>query len=288
MLEHVPLASVGTRLLKQFDLLLIRYDIPPPLPPPSPSPAAIAVSSSSSSTPTLSLATNKPRAPVLHYNLSTPTYPIGPSDLLFTSLFIRPLDPSVTVRSVSLLVERRIDLHDLEFPPPTPQSSSHGLQIAVSSSLPERVHVEHDGFAYGAPSHSTATLDSAASTTTITSRTPLIPQPVSASPSMSSTPPTSPGSPSSYAYITPSTPGENSHHHKTLTSTVAAAEGTSFALDRDTGVWNKTISLQWPAARSHSRWAMGETMRGSLGAVSFWVRVKVRLLCRSHYMRPSR
>ncbi|GJE86895.1 hypothetical protein PsYK624_029780 [Phanerochaete sordida] len=276
VLEHVPMASVGTRLLKQFDILLMRYDIPPPLPPPSPSLAALAVPSSSSPTPILSLATNKPRAPVLHYNLSTPMYPIGPSDLLFTSLFIRPLDASVTIRSVSLLVERRIDLHDLEFPPPTPQGSGQGPQIAVSSTLPDPEPIEHDGFAYGAPSPSAMTLDSVASTSTVTSRSPLLPPPpVSASSSSSSTPPTSPASPSSYAYTSPPTTADSIHHHRTLTSTVAAAEGTSFALDRDTGVWNKTISLQWPAARSHTRWAMGETMRGSLGAVSFWVRVKV-------------
>ena len=197
---------------------------------------------------TLSHATNKPRAPVLHYNLSTPPYPIGPSDLLFTSVFIRPLDPSVLIRSASLLVERRIDLHDVEppllTPPPPP--------MHVSASLPEATS-DPDGFAYTAPSYSSMTVDSTMSVATATSRTPLLPH------SQSSPAPVPPP---------PS--------HKTIVSTVAAAEGTSFTLDRDSGVWNKTISLQWPAARSHSRWAMGETMRGSLGAISFWVRVKVR------------
>ncbi|EKM55669.1 uncharacterized protein PHACADRAFT_256454 [Phanerochaete carnosa HHB-10118-sp] len=267
VLEHVPLASVGTRLLKQLDILLIRHDIPPPLPPPSPSHAALVASSSSSLTPALLLATNKPRAPVLHYNLSTPTCPIGPSDLLITSLFIRPLDPSVTVRSASLLVERRIDLHDLELPPLTPGGSSYACRNA---SL-----LNTTAFAYLAPLQSSSTLDSAVSTSTVTSRTPLIPQTTSASSSTTSSPPSTPVSPSPFSYASPSTPGESSHHHKTLTSAVALAEGTSFAFDKGTGVWNKTISLQWPAARSHSRWAMGETMRGSLGAVSFWVRVKV-------------
>ncbi|KAI0689134.1 hypothetical protein BC835DRAFT_1257834, partial [Cytidiella melzeri] len=105
VLEHASMASVGSRLLKHFDLMLIRYDTPPPLP--SPSIAALPFPQT-----ILSHATNKPRAPVLHYNLSTPTHPIGPSDLLFTSVFIQPLDPSVSIRSASLLVERRIDLHE--------------------------------------------------------------------------------------------------------------------------------------------------------------------------------
>lgn len=257
VLDHAPLASVGSRILKYFDLMLIRYDIPPPLPPPTP-PSAAALTPSSSSTPTLSHVTTKPRAPVLHYNLSTPTYPIGPSDLLFTSLFVRPVDSAVSIRSASILVERRIDLHDLELSAPS------GPQIALSTSLPER---DDDNFAYRAPSHSTLTVDSTASTCTINSRTPLIPH----SDSPTSTTP----APSSYPYLLPATPGDGSSNHKTLTTTVAAAEGSAFALDRETGVWNKTISLQWPAARSHSRWAMGETMRGSLGAVSFWMRVKV-------------
>ena len=239
---------------------------------------ALTVPPASTPTPTLSHATNKPRAPTLHYNLWTPPYPIGPSDLLFTSIYIRPVDQSVSIRSASLLVERRIDLHDLEMPPPTPVTPN---QIAVSSSLPEREKVEHDGFAYGAPSHSVQTLDSTTSNNTVTSRSPLIPPtPTTATSSYSSPPSSSASSP----YLSPSTPGDGSHHHKTITSTVAAAEGTSFALDKESGVWNKTITLPWPAARSHSRWAMGETMRGTLGAVSFWVRVKVCFHL-SRYMR---
>ena len=121
------MASVGSRIVKQFDLLLIRHDIPPPLPPPTPPQSGALTVSSSSTTPTLSHATNKPRAPVLHYNLSTPPNPIGPSDLLFTSVFIRPLDPSVLIRSASLLVERRIDLHDVD--PPVQQQQQPPQQM---------------------------------------------------------------------------------------------------------------------------------------------------------------
>ena len=246
--------------------MLIRYDIPPPLPPPTP-PKSAAVPSFNT-TPTLSHVTNKPRAPVLHYNLSTPPYPIGPSDLLFTSVFVRPQDPSVRIRSASLLVERRIDLHGVEL-----SSSQHPPQIVISSSMPERdVVPEHDRFAYNALSHSTLTLDSTASSNTVNSRTPLIPH-SSAATSSSSSSPISPH-PSPLPQPQPQPPS-HTPSHKTLTFNVAGAEGTSFAWDKETGVWSKTISLQWPAARSHSRWAMGETMRGSLGAVSFWARVKV-------------
>lgn len=263
--------------------MLIRGDIPPNLPMPSPPSIASlylpAPSPRSTSLPALSHATNKPRAPVLNYNLSTPTFPIGPSDLLFTSLFIRPLDPSVSIRSASLLVERRIDLHEVDAsstalilpaasctpsPPTNALIGSHvPLLLTASTSLPESDNGRRDMSAGDIASRSTSTLESTASSNTITSRTPLLsPQPSS----------------SSHSTIT-AAPAINAadavHPHKSITTTVAAAEGTSFTLDKDTGVWSKTLSLQWPAARSHAKWSMGETMRGSLGAVSFWVKVKV-------------
>jgi len=43
----------------------------------------------------------------------------------------------------------------------------------------------------------------------------------------------------------------------------------------DEGVWSKTLTLQWPAARSHSRWAIGETIQSDLVSVKFFVRIKI-------------
>lgn len=279
VLEHESLASVGSRLLKHADILLVRHDTPPPLLSPSATPQTTL--------PTLSHATNKPRAPVLHYNLSTPTFPIGPSDIVFTSVFIQPVDPTVSIRSASLLVERRIDLHEIEAPTsstvsspasPSPfayQASGSPLPISVSSSAPESRENMHDR--HGLASRSTMTIDSDsnASSITITSRTPLVSSPSADSQTnlldYPSPPPITP--------ISPSTPSEYGQPRKSLVTTVAAAEGAGFAFDKENGVWSKTISLPWPAARSHWRWGMGESMRGNLAAVSFWVRVKVRIAC---------
>ncbi|KAI0340586.1 hypothetical protein BDW22DRAFT_383736 [Trametopsis cervina] len=276
VLEHAPIPSVGSRIMKSFDLLLIRYDLPPPLPdvhPPLVAASQHAASSSESPLPVLSYATSKPRAPVLQYNISTPSYPIGPSDLLFISVFIRPLDRTVSIRSASVLVERRIELYDAETHSPSPFAHQfahniHSPPISVSSSAPDP-HEDRKEFydgdtAYDMASRSTLTI---ASSVTVTSRSPLLDTSNTDSPHMVSSPttivPTSP--------ISPTTAQSN----KSIVNTIAAAEGNAFNFDKETGVWSKTISLPWPV-RSHSRWSMGETMRGSLGAVSFWVRMKVR------------
>jgi hypothetical protein len=56
---------------------------------------------------------------------------------------------------------------------------------------------------------------------------------------------------------------------------VGAESSGQFVRD-DEGVWSKTLTLQWPAAKSHSRWAIGETIQSDLVSVKFFVRIKVR------------
>jgi hypothetical protein len=55
---------------------------------------------------------------------------------------------------------------------------------------------------------------------------------------------------------------------------VEAESAGSFVHD-EKGVWNKTMTLQWPASKSHSRWAVGETIQSDLVSVRYFVRVKV-------------
>lgn len=43
----------------------------------------------------------------------------------------------------------------------------------------------------------------------------------------------------------------------------------------DDGMWSKTLTLQWPAAKSNSRWTIGETIQSDLISVRFFIRVKV-------------
>lgn len=115
--------GVGNRLVRYFDLPLIRYDSPSPpsISPPPPLP-----------TDPLALKTNKPRAPVIRYNIAVPSTPVGPNDLVCTSLYLQPLDPNVAIRSASLIVERRIDLRACV--PPSPITGGSASEPATPSS----------------------------------------------------------------------------------------------------------------------------------------------------------
>lgn len=277
VLDHVPLVGVGSRLFRCFDLPLIRYDIPPPLPsPPLPTEPP-------SSTPhILYHPTMRPHVPVLRYNLSTPALPIGPSDYVFTSIHLRPLNPTVSIRSATVLVERRIDLHnvtsnsqtfsihsselppdDIEPPSPSPSrprssraSASSSPPIAVSSSMPESSSaVRRSPYSLPSP-FSSSTVDTTSptpSSSTYTVTSPLLPH-ISNSHSSQSYPPMNP-------IDVPS---------KSLTTIIAYADSGvgGFAVDRSTGIWSKTVSLQWPKPRSHFYWAQGETSKSDLADVS--------------------
>ncbi|KAI0080568.1 hypothetical protein K474DRAFT_1573151, partial [Panus rudis PR-1116 ss-1] len=286
VLEHAPISGVGSRLVRYYDLPLVRFDVPPPLQPLSPTSPSYP-----SSTPhVLYHPTSKSPTPVAEYNLSTPVLPIGPSDLVFTSLYFRPLDPSLSVRSASVFIDRRIDLHQVlsnpngsysNFPPtpegmdddsprggyfyPTMGSTSSSPPLAPSSSAPESSSSSRRPHSpYSAPAAQRSnTLEvpsfasPSASSSSVNSMSPLVP----------------PGLPSpSY----PPTPNADAPP-KTLTSTITYADSGigGFAFDRTSGVWSKTISLQWPKAKSQNLWAMGESIKSELADVSFWVRVKV-------------
>ncbi|KAL6309079.1 hypothetical protein BKA93DRAFT_821905 [Sparassis latifolia] len=268
-LEHFPMPGVGSRLLRYYDLPLIRYDnLALPLPALCPPPVTHA----------LCLQTTKPRAPVVRYNISTPTVPVGPHDIIFSSLFLQPLDPGVSVRSATLVIERRIDLHSTpaydsstsisstsSSAPSTPDyltdnsftpTTGSPLLSPYSSDSPRSVHDVPPS-----PSSSTSPLDD---NTTSTSRF-LSPTPSSYPPTLS-IPDTRFTSP--YATTPVDLP------RRTLTATVASAEDASFTCD-SSGVWSSTITLQWPAPRSLSRWALGETLHSDFASVRFFIKTKV-------------
>ncbi|KAH9934936.1 uncharacterized protein B0H18DRAFT_1114759 [Fomitopsis serialis] len=251
MIDHIPITGVGHRLLRYFDLALIRYDVP-----------SYSLSTPYASSASPYLHTSKPRAPVVRYNVSTPDHPIGPNDIIFAAVTVQPLDLGVSVRSAVLTVERRIDLLSTftasSSPPatpavgpyhaddlPTPSSSTSNLSPAPHD------HEPHDGLA----SSSQITLES------LSSGRPLL----------------SPSSPSPH---TPSTAGFSPHPDtsaRTITSNVITTEYTDFARDR-LGTFCKTTTLQWPASRPHSRWAIGETMYTSRASVRFFVRASLRVV----------
>ena len=199
----------------------------------------------------------------MRYNISTPDHPVGPSDIIFASVTVQPLDSAVSVRSATVAVERRIDLlrsPATSSPPPTPTMDpyQHADDVPTPSSSTSNLSpAPHDpeGLAHGLASSSQLTLESM-------SGRPLLP---SASP----------------ASLTPSSsnsiPNNGEASAKTITSTVLSTEYSDFARD-PLGTFQKTATLQWPASRPHSRWALGETMHTSRASVRFFLRASIRVV----------
>ncbi|KAG5647127.1 hypothetical protein DXG03_001082 [Asterophora parasitica] len=268
VLNHMPIPGVGSRQIKHFELPLIRFDLPPHQPtPPNPTRSLL-----------LHHQTTKPKAPRIRYVINTPTTPIGPLDIVCVPVFLHPLDEGVTIRTATVMIERRIQLNETfafettasPYPIPsssnsassrTSPSSSPSNSYSPSSSYIERSSSKFDGEATitsDSSSNPTITPNSVyPSTTSFTSETPLL-STTNHSPNL----PSSSSSPShapSKIIVTPVTGAESSGH---------------FSRD-DEGVWSKTVTLQWPAAKSHSRWAIGETIQSELVSVRFFARVKV-------------
>ena len=275
VLTHTPISGVGSRQIRHFELPLIRYDLPPigPITP--------------TQEPLLNQETNKPRAPRVRYSINSPKTPIGPLDLVPIPIHLKPLDRGVSIRSASVIVERRIFLRDVgqtpsSTPPshipvtlqPNPSTSSlagpssspllpPSASKSTYSDFPPHLYHEHEP-----ESSSTLSLTSSVptvtpgtfypSTTTLASETtPLLPN----SSNHANSPPSS---------QIPST--------KVIVNPIAGAESSgNFALDGQ-GMWSKTLTLQWPAPKSHSRWAIGETITSEIVSVKFFVRAKVFFL----------
>ena len=66
---------------------------------------------------------------------------------------------------------------------------------------------------------------------------------------------------------------------KLIVNSIVAVESSPQFSRGSQGAWVKTITFQWPAAKSHSRWTIGETIQSDLVSVKFFVRVKVSLPC---------
>lgn len=248
-LTHIPLGSVGSRQVKHFDLPFIRYDVPP-CPPTPPSPPCY-----------LGSQTSKPRAPIIRYRVGVPTTPVGPQDIVSVPISLQPIDHSVSIRSASLTVERRIQLHETNISSSSTFPST--LPIPVASSSRSHSHSHSASSSYSSPAlrpdnqsdtHQ-ASLPSSSSVSPSPVASSVFSDNESARPLLSQPPPLSP--------------------FKTITHSVAGVESSGrFACDNE-GVWTKMLTFQWPSAKSSTRWAMGETMQTDLASVKFFVRVKV-------------
>jgi hypothetical protein len=259
-ITHLPVAGVGSRMLRHFELPLIRYDHPP-----HPSTPSSPISD-------LGSQTIKPRAPAVRYRLSMPTTPVGPQDLVSIPISLQPIDPRVSIRSANLIIERRIQLHETT-------ASSSNLSPTLPITITPSSSPSHPK-SHSAPSSYSSTHENAYNA--ITNSNHLSPYSPLASTDPSPSTSTVWNDEAARPLLSHSPSGLSSFPtthipSKTITQSIAGVESSgSFAGDEN-GVWTKTLTLQWPTAKSQTRWAMGETMQTELASVKFIVRVKVRL-----------
>lgn len=254
VVNHAPIPGVGSRLLKHYDLYLIRHDLPGNVSPPSP------VTPPQSSF--LSSLSTKPRGPSLRYRITLPTKPVGPLDIVPLQVTVQPLDPAVSIRSATAVVERRIQFSDLQASPPgtvtlsAPTLSSHSyLASNQESSSYDHHSVTASSYDIASAASSSNDLHYPSSTSSLVSDTrPLLPQQQSSVPSTSS--------------VTHSTERTTTHIFAHLES--------SHRFTRDsTGTWRQTLTFSWPDASPSSRWTVGETLQTGMASIRFFIRVKV-------------
>ncbi|OAX36607.1 hypothetical protein K503DRAFT_772352 [Rhizopogon vinicolor AM-OR11-026] len=255
VLNHAPIPAVGSRLLKHYDLHLIRHDLPGMISPPSPVTPTSYISSLST----------KSRGPSLRYRISLPTKPVGPLDIVSLQVTVQPLDPAVSVRTATAVVERRIQFseHPISSPsgPSTssaPISSSHSHSMTNQESHPHGRHfvAMHSGDITSAESSSNDLhcLSSSSSVMSDNDARPLLPHHQSPVPNAS--------------------PLNNASER--ITTHIFAHLESSHRFNRDsTGTWHQTLNFSWPDTRPSSRWAVGETLQTSMASVRFFIRVKL-------------
>ena len=252
VLNHAPISGIGARQIRHFELPFIRYDVPiySQITPPTP--------------PLLNLQTNKPRAPRIRYSINSPQIPIGPHDLVSVSIHLLPVDHGVSIRSTSVIVERRIQLHDqtscvsgsISIPqtPITPRSTS---------SSPKQLPTPSP-YSSTAPSQEDPLFDAVSSTPSFSSSNPTITPGTALSSSLSIT-----------SESTPLLHPNANASMKLVVNPIAGTESSGDLFRDENGVWSRTLTLQWPAVKSHSLWAVGETISSDLVTVKYFVRTKV-------------
>jgi hypothetical protein len=264
VLDHIHITGVGSRQVKHFQLPLVRYDLPEQIPI-SPSPE-----------PLLSHTTSKPRMPRLRYSVDSPPNPIGPNDLVSIPIHLQPIDPAVSIRAVNVIIERRIQF--LDNPngtpppsPPTPIASGIPSPMPSQTVFPTLSSSSLISDALIAPHLDTLRVNSErqSDTSSLSSSNPTI-TPNTIYPSAASL------ANSSRPLLSPNVLNSSlSTQTKLVINTLAEAESSGLFTPDVNGIWNKKMTLQWPATKSQSRWAVGETMQSEIVSVRYFVRVKV-------------
>jgi hypothetical protein len=233
-LLHAPINGVGSRMHKHSELLLMRYDTPPSLLP----------KHSGSET-----AYSKSGAPLFRYSLQSPALPVGPTDVLAIPINVRLANSNTTIRSVSIHVERRIQLY---------APSQNAPYQSVSSPIPITPLSPKFNSNSSAPS----------SVNSMTSTAAIVPD-------------------SAYSSTALLIPSPESALVRTIKATVADAQSVTPFIKQSDGSASKTLVLPWPNARTNSRWSIGETLTSSeLVSVRFYAHVKVYLTPRYLTLAP--
>ncbi|TFK55225.1 hypothetical protein OE88DRAFT_1653971 [Heliocybe sulcata] len=321
VLTHIPIAGIGARQLKYFELPLVRYDVPsplisalslPPLLTPTVSSPTPSSSSASPSHPLLAChqaAPSKLKTGPIRYTIDVPGSAIGPEDLVSVGVWLG-VEDGVSVKSVDLAIERRIEIRDGESSnasplksagspdglgqrPPTPSTAS--ASSSTTSLTPTSPFTSSASEAtvdstspllqpsYAPSTSGTTSSGSSGSASTLTLKTANLRPPTS--PALYPSHPTSPSSPSSPRY----SPRRGSSPHRPSLGSIkeskanvhlnqiASTSSAHLTQLREPGlnVFSKTMTLQWPAPKSSTRWALGDTMRAVYGEVRFFVRVRV-------------
>ncbi|KAJ7090048.1 hypothetical protein C8R43DRAFT_1050472 [Mycena crocata] len=237
IINHAPIIGVGSRQIKHSELPLLRFGLPPAYEPSTPL-----------ARPVLDAEISHPRCPPIRYSVNSPTTPVGPLDLVSIPIHLFPSDPGVSFRSASVIIERRMQFLDPASPPSTPtvpaniSPTSHTLPSShpsCSLPIPQRSYSSSSSLSYSpSSSYQESHLSSSATLQPSDSR-----------------------APTSGASV--------------LVNPVAGSESSGHFARGDSGLWSKTLTLQWPATKSHSRWAIGETIESELVSVKFIVRVKI-------------
>ncbi|KAJ7109201.1 hypothetical protein C8R44DRAFT_801886 [Mycena epipterygia] len=239
IINHANIIGVGSRQIKHSELPLQRFGLPPAFEPSTPL-----------AQPVLDSEITHPHCPSIRYSVHSPITPIGPLDLVSIPIHLLPRDPGISFRSASVIIERRMCFMDPVSPPstptallntspplPTPSSSHHSSSLPI----PQRTYSSSSSLSYSPSSSYQESTSHLSSSST----------------------------------LQPSDSRASTNGASPLVNSVAGSESSGLFARADSGVWSKTLTLQWPAAKSHSRWAIGETIESELVSVKFIVRVKI-------------
>ncbi|KAJ4488166.1 hypothetical protein J3R30DRAFT_3400731 [Lentinula aciculospora] len=248
-INHAHLAGIGTRLTKHIELPLVRYDLPAFLPSPR-SPGHITAVH-------LDRVSTKPKGIALRYAVWVPREAIGPTDLLPISIHVLPEERNISIRSATVVVERRIQFNESQSP----------LSASSSSAFP----IPHSPSVSSSMTYSPTSQNFPVFSRSLSAMTPL-PSGYTSSTSLASD--TRPLLPQSQ-YPRDRSDSSESLVGKPIILPIAGSESSGPFSQAENGIWNKTLTVQWPSAKPSSRWGIGETIHSDLVSVRFFARVKI-------------